>query len=498
METCPATGARTSDSVEGGAVSETILIDPVTRIEGHAKITIHLDEDGSVEDARFHVTEFRGFEEFCRGRMVWEMPSLTARTCGICPVSHLLASAKAGDALMGVNPPPAAVALRTLVNLAQITQSHSLSFFHLSAPDLLLGMDSDPASRNVFGLMATQPDLARRGIRLRSFGQSIIEAIAGRKVHSPGIVPGGVAKPMSEDVRTSIQDQLPEALETATSTLDVFRSLMEGYAREIKSFGSFPSLFLGMANDNGTWEHHLGHIKVIDSEGSVVADHLDPADYRQFVGESTNRDSYLKSPYFKPLVAEDRPVTDGIYRVGPLARVNLAQSMGTPLADEALLDFRIRNGAVATSSFHYHEARLIEIVACLERMSSLLEDPVISEPFVRSRADINRRSAVGVSEAPRGTLFHEYRVDEHGVVEDVNLIIATGQNNLGMNATVLQIAREFIDGTEITEGALNRIEAGIRAYDPCLSCSTHALGQMPMVVALVDHDGTVITETHRG
>jgi len=477
--------------------SETIMIDPVTRIEGHAKITIHLDDDGSVGDARFHVTEFRAFEEFCRGRMVWEMPSLTARTCGICPVSHLLASAKAGDALMGVEPPPAAVALRTLVNLAQITQSHSLSFFHLSAPDLLLGMDADPATRNVFGLMASEPELARRGIRLRSFGQSVIEAIAGRKVHSPGIVPGGVAEPMSADTRASIKERLPEAMETATSTLAHYRSLMHGYAREISTFGSFPSLFLGMANADGTWEHHVGHIKVIDAEGSVVADHLDPADYRTYVGESTNRDSYLKSPYYKPAVADDQPVTDGIYRVGPLARLNLAEKMGTPLADAALAEFRTRNGEVALSSFHYHEARLIEIVACLERMAALLDDPVIAEPFVRSHAEINRRSAVGVSEAPRGTLFHEYRVDEHGVVEDVNLIIATGQNNLGMNATVLQIAREFIDGKEIREGALNRIEAGIRAYDPCLSCSTHAIGQMPMVVTTIDHNGHVVAERHR-
>jgi NAD-reducing hydrogenase large subunit len=253
-----------------------------------------------------------------------------------------------------------------------------------------------------------------------------------------------------------------------------------------------------MANTAGTWEHHTGHIKIIDAEGSVVADNLDPADYRTYVGEATNRDSYLKSPYYKPAVADDRPVTDGMYRVGPLARVNLAQSMGTPLADEALEEFRSRNGAVATSSFHYHEARLIEIVACLERMGSLLDDPLMNEPFVRSHAEINRRSAVGVSEAPRGTLFHEYRVDENGVVEDVNLIIATGQNNLGMNATVLQIAKEFIDGPEIPEGALNRIEAGIRAYDPCLSCSTHAIGQMPMVVTMIGHDGGVIAEAHRG
>ncbi len=479
-------------------MTETIMIDPVTRIEGHAKITLHLGADGTVDDARFHVTEFRAFEEFCRGRTVWEMPSLTARTCGICPVSHLLASAKAGDALMGSTPPPAGMALRTLANLAQLTQSHALSFFHLSAPDLLLGMDADPQVRNVFGLMADDPELARRGIRLRSFGQGIIEAIAGRKVHSPGIVPGGVAHPMTAEVRDEIRAGLPEAMATAMDTLEVYRSIADRFQREIDSFGSFPSLFLGLANDDGVWEHHTGHLKVIDADGAVVADRVDPHDYREYVGEATNRDSYLKSPYYRPHVADGAAVADGMYRVGPLARVNLADRMGTPQADAALDEFRDRNGRVALSSFHYHHARLVEIVACLERMDALLDDPILMETEVRSAGRITRRRAVGASEAPRGTLFHEYVVDDQGVVDDVNLIIATGQNNLGMNATVLQIAREFVDGPEIPESTLNRIEAGIRAYDPCLSCSTHAVGQMPMVVKLVDADGRTVATASRG
>jgi NAD-reducing hydrogenase large subunit len=474
-----------------------LMIDPVTRIEGHAKITLQLGDGGSVEDARFHVTEFRGFEEFCRGRMVSEMPSLTARTCGICPASHLLASAKAGDALMGVIPPDTAVKLRTLVNLGQITQSHALSFFHLSAPDLLLGFEADPATRNVFGLMAEHPDPARRGIRLRSFGQGILETIAGRKVHSPGIVPGGVANPLSEERRDQIRADLPEALQTALDSLELYRSVMEGFQREIDSFGQFPSLFLGMANDEGTWEHHVGHLKVIDAEGNVVADRIQPDQYRDYFGEATNRDSYLKSPYYKPHVEEGAPVTDGLYRVGPLARVNMAERMGTPLADEALTSFRERVGGIALSSFHYHEARLIEIICCLERMGPLLDDPMITDHYVRATGNMNRRRAVGVSEAPRGTLFHEYEVNEHGVVQDVNLIIATGQNNLGMNATVLEIAKEFVDGPDIPEPTLNRIEAGIRAYDPCLSCSTHAIGQMPMVVTVEDNAGNVLSETRR-
>lgn len=477
---------------------DVITIDPVSRIEGHAKVTIRLGEDGDVEDARFHVTEFRGFEEFCRGRPVWEMPSLTARTCGICPVSHLLASARACDALMGVDPPPAAVALRTLVNLAQITQSHALSFFHLSAPDLLLGMDADPATRNVFGLMASHPERARAGIRLRSYGQRIIEEVAGRKVHAPGIVPGGVARPLSRDVVDGLRDELPEALSTASSTLELYRSIAGRYAREIDAFGSFPSLFLGLANDEGTWEHHRGHVKVLDSGGAVVADGLDAADYQTFIGETSSRDSYLKSPYFRPRVDDDASIVDGMYRVGPLARVNLAERMGTPLADAALDDFRRRVGRVALSSFHFHEARLIEVVACLERIERLLADPLLVSPDVRATAGINRRRAVGVSEAPRGTLFHEYAVDEHGVVEDVDLVIATGQNKLAMDATVLQIAREYIDGPAIPEPTLNRIEAGIRAFDPCLSCSTHALGQMPMVVTLLDAAGSTVASVARG
>ncbi len=474
-----------------------LMIDPVSRIEGHAKITLRLGDDGTVDAAGFHVTEFRGFEEFCRGRMVSEMPSLTARTCGICPASHLLASAKAGDALMGVVPPPTAVQLRTLVNLGQLTQSHALSFFHLSAPDLLLGFEADPATRNVFGLIAEQPDLARRGIRLRSFGQGILETIAGRKVHSPGIVPGGVAHPLSEEHRDQIRAGVPEALQTAVGALELYRSVTEQYRREIESFGRFPSLFVGMANDDGTWEHHVGHLKVIDAEGAVVADHLDPDDYRDHFGEAANRDSYLKSPYYKPRVEEGAPVSDGMYRVGPLARVNMAERMGTPLADEALVSFRERVGGIALSSFHYHEARLIETLCCLERMGPLLDDPMITDQHVRATGTINRRRAVGISEAPRGTLFHDYEVDEHGVVQDVNLIIATGQNNLGMNATILQIAREFVHGPDVPEPILNRIEAGIRAYDPCLSCSTHAIGQMPILVTVEDVDGNVVSETRR-
>ncbi len=477
---------------------QTVMIDPVTRIEGHAKITIGLDDAGAVDFARFHVTEFRGFEAFCVGRPVWEMPSLTARTCGICPVSHLLASAKAGDAVMGAHIPPTAVLLRRVANLGQIIQSHALSFFHLTSPDLLLGWDADPAQRNVFGVMAAEPELARRGIRLRGFGQSVIEAIAGRKVHAPGIVPGGVAHPMTPETRDDLRARLVEAHTTAQDALALFVGMLGRYDREIRAFGNFPSLFLGLANDSGVWEHYDGHLKFVDTTGQVVADHIAPNDYRDWIGEAAGPDSYLKSPYFKPLVGEHDDVARGIYRVGPLARLNVCSTMGSPLADEALQAYRERAGGTATSSFFYHWARLIEVLAATEQMATLLDDDAILDTIVRATGRISHTRAVGVSEAPRGTLFHEYRVDTDGVLEDVNMIIATGQNNLAMNETVLQIAREWIEGPDIPEPVLNRIEAGIRAFDPCLSCSTHALGQMPLSVELVDADGGLIAERHRG
>jgi NAD-reducing hydrogenase large subunit len=272
------------------------VIDPVSRIEGHAKITLHLDDHGEVADARFHVTEFRGFEEFCRGRPVDEMPALTARTCGICPVSHLLASAKAVDAIHAVTIPPAATLQRRLANLGQIVQSHVLSFFHLSAPDLLLGMDADPATRNVFGLMATEPDIVRRGVRLRAFGQEVIASVAGERIHGKGIVPGGVAHPFTTDRRDALRGRLDEALADATATLELLTSIEGRFTREIEVFGRFPSLYLGHCAPDGTWEHLEGGLRVVDGDGEVVVDGFDPARYREVLGEVSSHDSSSRSP----------------------------------------------------------------------------------------------------------------------------------------------------------------------------------------------------------
>ena len=484
--------------------TRTITIDPVTRIEGHAKITLHLDDAGRIADARFHVVEYRGFETFCEGRPFTEMAGITARICGICPVSHLLAAAKTGDKLLAVQPPPAARKLRRLLNLAQLTQSHALSFFHLSSPDFLLGWESDPAKRNVFGLMVADPDLARAGIRLRQFGQQLIEQLAGRKIHSAWAVPGGVRTPMTAATAAWIRERLPEAQATVARALELYKALLDGpLQREQRSFGDFPSLFMGLVAPDGGWECIEGAIRFIDSTGQIVADGLSEDDYASVLGEAVESWSYLKFPYYKPL-----GYPGGMYRVGPLARLNVCERIGTPWADAELAAFRARNGSeasggrIATSSFAYHHARLVEIVACLEAIEQLADDPELQSPHVRSHASLNATEAVGVSEAPRGTLFHHYRVDDDGLITRVNLIIATGQNNLAMNRTVAQIAREFIPepvaaGAEIPEPLLNRVEAGIRCFDPCLSCSTHAAGQMPLRMALVDAGGRVLAERVR-
>ena len=474
-------------------MSKRIVIDPVTRIEGHAKISIFMDDAGNVSDAVFHVVEFRGFEKFCEGRPFDEMPGITPRICGICPVSHLLASAKAGDAIMAVNIPPAADKLRRLMNLGQMVQSHALSFFHLSAPDFLMGWDTPPAQRNVFGLIASHADLARAGIRLRQFGQEIIEILGGKKIHPAWAVPGGVRNPLTKEARRWIKAWLPEVFTTTSAGLELFKKTLETHQREIQIFGDFPSLFMGLVAPDGTWEHHGGKLRFTDGAGKIVADQLDPQKYRDYIGESVQKSSYLKSPYYLPLGLQN-----GMYRVGPLARLNVCKHMGVPKADAELEHFRSFGNGAVTSSFLYHYARLIEILASLEYIERYLDDADMFSANVRAEVGINSLRGVGVSEAPRGTLFHDYTVDANGLLQKVNLIVATGQNNLAMNRTVAQIAKHYVHGRDIPEPMLNRIEHGIRCYDPCLSCSTHAVGQMPLHVQLIAPDGTVLNELARG
>lgn len=474
-------------------MSRTILIDPVTRIEGHAKITIELDEQGEVRDAHFHVTQVRGFEKFCEGRPFEEMPSIMARICGICPVSHLIASATACDALMAVRIPETAANLRRIMNLAQIVQSHALSFFYLSSPDLLLGMDADPALRNLVGVLKANPELARDGIRLRQFGQQIIESLGGKRIHPGWIVPGGVSAPLEAKKRDEILAAVPDALAIAERTLTWFKPVMEKYRQEIETFANFPSLFMGLVNEQGYFSCYSGKLRLVDETGTVVADRLSAGDYPNFIGEAVEPWSYLKSAYYKPY-----GYPGGIYRVGPLARLNVANGFRTRRTHKEWVEFRqLRQGAVL-SSFYYHYARLIEILYGVERIEQLLSDPNILGKHVRAYAKPNNYEGVGVAEAPRGTLFHHYKIDENGLITWVNLIIATGQNNLAMNRGVLDVARHYVHGEEIQDGALNRVEAVIRTFDPCLSCSTHAFGQMPLDIQLVRADGVMVDRMVRG
>lgn len=469
-----------------------IEIDPVTRIEGHAKITLHLDDRGEVVDARLHITQFRGFEKFVEGRPFHEMPSLMARICGICPVSHLMASAKACDALMAVRVPQTAVLLRKVMNLAQIVQSHALSFFHLSSPDLLLGLDSDPAKRNILGLAGVKPEVARDGIALRRFGQKAIELLGGKRVHPAWVVPGGVSEPLTAAKRDALKAALPESFAIAERTLDWFTPLLPRFVEEIRTFGSFPSHYMALLDEEGRWEHYAGKLAVVNPQGKVVRE-VDPATYADVIGEAVEDWSYLKFPYYKHL-----GYPDGLYRVGPLARLNAAKGFGTPKADHAFAEYRKLEVGPVTSSFHQHYARLVEVVGALEEMAALLDDPRILDPHVRAEAGANAREGVGVSEAPRGTLIHHYKIDENGLMTWANLIIATGHNNLAMNKGILQAAKQFVKADKLQEGMLNRVEAVIRSYDPCLSCSTHAAGAMPLRVQLVAPDGAVLDELRRG
>lgn len=473
-------------------MAERITIEPVSRIEGHGTITITLEDDGSVGDATFHVTQFRGFEKLCEGRPYYEMPSITERICGICPVSHSLASGKACDAIQGVHPPEAGLLLRRLLNCGAYIQSHALSFFYLSSPDLLLGMDSDPAKRNILGVLAAFPDIARDGIRLRKIGQQVIELISCKRIHPAWVVPGGAGAPLSADHRDEMRRMVPEALEIIGRTLTMFKQSMEKYRDEIQTFANFPTLFMGMVDAKGNLEHVQGRLRIIDAKGHIVADDLEPKDYREFLAERVENRSYLKSPYYKPL-----GYPGGIYRVGPAARLNVCNGCGTPLADQEWAEFRDLERGPVLSSFYNHYARLIEILYCVETMDRLLEDDALLSSRVRALAQPNFLEGIGCVEAPRGTLIHHYRIDDCGLMTWANLIVATGHNNLAMNRGVLQVAKRFIVGPDAPEGAFNRVEAVIRAFDPCLSCSTHALGGMPLVFRFARADGTVLAEIPR-
>lgn len=466
-----------------------ITIEPVSRIEGHAKVTIQLDDAGNVADTRFQVTQVRGFEKFTEGRPYYEMPGITSRICGICPISHQLAASKACDSIMAVRIPKTAKLLRELIHCAQLVQSHALSVFYLSGPDLLLGMDSDPATRNVAGLIEADPELTRAGIELRKFGLHVIESPAEERVHPSWIVPGGVKTPMQLATRDRLIGMVPEAIETTMRALGIFKGKLDSFQEEIENFGSAPTMYASLVDRRGNLQIYDGEIRFRDAAGEIVEAGIAPEDYAEYIGEASLKESYLKAPYFKSL-----GYPEGIYRVGPLGRINVAEACGTLLADAELQEFRQRFGRTPHSAFLYHYARLIEVLYALERIKALLSLPEILDTHVRATANVNAPEGVGIIEAPRGTLIHHYKVDENGAIVWANLIVATGHNNYAIGKSVRQVSEHFAKGAHLEEGMLNRVSAVVRAYDPCLSCSTHALGAPAIRISLMGPDGMVLDE----
>jgi NAD-reducing hydrogenase large subunit len=467
--------------------SQKITIEPVTRIEGHAKVTIHLDEKGNVERAYLHINEFRGFEKFCEGRMYFEMPMITPRICGICPVSHHLAAAKAADEVAGSPPPRPASLQRELLHMGQIIQSHGMHFFELAGPDLLLGFDADPAVRNVIGLVQANPGLALKAVNLRKFGQDIIFTVGGRRIHPNFAVPGGVNKALKAEER----DHILAGVDEAIATLQVGMGIMKDWAaknrEDIDKFAVFPTGYLGMVTPEDNLELYDGKIRLIDSQG-IQLEKFDGRKYLDYIAEHVEDWSYLKFPYYKKM-----GWPQGVYRVGPLGRLNVVKQLDTPLANEELKIFKSFNpGKPVENTLLFHYARLIEALFAAEKVKLLLDDPdILSNDILNTHREF-KGEGVGVIEAPRGTLFHHYWTDAMGQLKRVNLIVATGHNNWAMSHAVDSVAKTYISGHEVREGLLNRVEAAVRAYDPCLSCSTHAVGQMPLIIKVLDQQGEVV------
>jgi len=462
-------------------VAQKITIEPVTRIEGHAKVTVHMNADGTVDHAYFHVNEFRGFEKFCEGRMVFEMPHITPRICGICPVSHHLAAAKAGDDAMGAPPPKPAVMLRELMHMGQIIQSHGMHFFELAGPDLILGFDSDPATRNVVGLIQANPNLTIRAVKLRKFGQEIIANVGDRRIHPNFAIPGGVNKALTIDTRDKLLLDIDETIKTTQIGIQIIKDWAAKNAEDINKFAVFPTGYFGLVTPDNALELYDGQIRLIDRDGKQL-EKFDGKNYLDIIAEHVENWSYLKFPYYKKF-----GYPNGSYRVGPLGRLNIVEKINTPLANEEFKIFKaLNNGHPVENTLYYHYARLIEVLYAVERAHELLEDPdILSKDILNTCFDI-KEQGIGVIEAPRGTLIHHYWLKPNGQLTKVNLIVSTGHNNWAMSKAVDSVAKTYIKGPDIKEGMLNRVEAAIRAYDPCLSCSTHAIGQMPIQLEVYD------------
>ncbi len=483
----------------GNGRTRMLTINPVTRIEGHGKVTILMDERNEVTAARLHIIEFRGFERFILGRPYWELPVIVQRLCGICPVSHHLAAAKAMDRIVGGEQlTPTAEKIRRLMHFGQIFQSHALHFFHLASPDLLFGTDgtatsafgAPAAQRNVLGVAAKYPELAVQGVMMRKFGQEVIQATAGKKIHGTGAIPGGVNKNLSLTERDALLQDVPQMLTWARSAVQIARDFTLEHLVELLPFGSFDSHHFSIVRpEDGALELYDGVLRAVDRDGHHLVNGVDCQRYLEVVGEEVRAWSYMKFPFLRSLGPEK-----GWYRVGPLARLNTCAFIPTPEAEAARQEFLgLTHGKPNNITLCYHWARMIELLHAIEGIRDLLADPDLQGTDLVAQGP-RREEAVGVVEAPRGTLFHHYRVNRHDEVTLCNLIVSTTHNNEPMNRAVTKVARDHFTGkTEITEGLLNHIEVAIRAYDPCLSCATHAMGRMALRVEVVDPQGNVLS-----
>jgi NAD-reducing hydrogenase large subunit len=487
--------------LKDNAMGRKITIEPVTRIEGHGKVTIHLDDGGKVTQSRFHIVEFRGFERFVQGRPYWEAPVLVQRLCGICPVSHHLAAAKAMDVIVGAGPEgltPTAEKMRRLMHYGQMLQSHALHFFHLVSPDLLFGMDADPAIRNIVGVVLKHRDLAVQGVMLRKFGQEVILATAGKKIHGTGAIPGGINKNLTIEERDSfLKGPAPfnadTMIEWAQGALDLFKAFHKDHKDLVDGFAPFPSNHLSLVRKDGALDFYHGVLRAVDSEGRKVLDDVDYQDYLKYIGEEVRSWSYMKFPFLRSLGK-----ADGWYRVGPLARLNTCDFIPSPRAQKEFDLYKAyTDGKPNNMSLHTHWARLIELLHAAEVIRELLNDKDLQGKKL-VRLGIKKSEGVGLVEAPRGTLFHHYRVDDNDQIAMANLIVSTTNNNEPMNRAVNWVAMNMIsEKPEITEGMLNRVEVAIRAYDPCLSCATHAVGKMPLVAEIYDSRGSLVDRKYK-
>ncbi|HWS13239.1 MAG TPA: Ni/Fe hydrogenase subunit alpha [Rhodocyclaceae bacterium] len=471
-----------------------VAIDPVSRVEGHGKVTLMLDEAGHVHQVRLHIVEFRGFEKFIQGRPYWEVPVMVQRLCGICPVSHHLAASKAIDMIVGAKRlTPTAEKVRRLMHYGQMLQSHALHFFHLSSPDLLFGFDSEVGARNIVGVAAAHPDIAKKGVLLRKYGQEVIRMTAGKRVHGTGSIPGGVNRSLSAEDRATLLKDIYQIVSWSREAVHLIKKLHLANPALYNSFGSFRSNIMSLVGNDGALDFYHGTLRARDDNGKLIFDNVDYQNYRQYLSEEVKPWSYMKFPFITSLGPEA-----GWYKVGPLARVQNCDFIPTPLAEAERREFvDFGGGGLVHATLAYHWARMIEMLHSAETIKDLLHDEDISGSDLVTEGEHESRG-VGVIEAPRGTLFHHYRVDENDVVTFCNLIVSTTNNNQAMNESIRQVAKRYLDGRQLTEGLLNHIEVAIRAFDPCLSCATHALGKMPLEVELIGADGSLVDRRTKG